>query len=147
MAFPYACLDQRGGPSATAYRQLKPDVLSASIEVSSLPLNASMGSMRRIGKRSARRRSKTVTTADATDAWTTRAPVWPWSSKPQYSRLKRRSWSAPAGHPGRQDPPRSAAVTGEIRGAGVVVVVVVVVDDVVAVAVAAAAVVVGMAAR
>src|SRR2546423_6498511 len=124
MAFPYACLDQRGGPSATAYRQLNPDVLSASIDASSLPLKASMGSVRRMGKRSARRRSKTLSTAEATDAWTTRAPAWAWSSKPQYSIVRRRSWSAPTGHPGRQEPPRSVAVTGAIRGAGVVVVVV-----------------------
>ena len=49
IASPYACTDQRGGPGATASRQLNAEVLSAAIDAGSLPPNAATGSMRRIG--------------------------------------------------------------------------------------------------
>ena len=48
IARPYACSDQRVVPST--YRQLKADVLSASIERKSLPPYASTATIRRIGK-------------------------------------------------------------------------------------------------
>ena len=51
IARPYACSDQRVVPSTE--RQLNADVLSASIERKSPPPYASIGFIRRIGKRAA----------------------------------------------------------------------------------------------
>src|SRR5436305_4785316 len=111
IAFPEACTDHRGGPSATAFRQLKPDVLSAAIDVGSSPPKASIGSMRRMGNRPSYRRWKAVMTASVTSRWTTMAPAWGWLSNPHTLSRTRRSSSGPTGHPGRHDAPRSAAVT------------------------------------
>src|SRR4051812_1177275 len=83
IACPYAWADHRGGPVATALRQLNPDVLSASIDAGSLPPYASTGTIRRIGKRAAYKRSNTVSTDCVTAAFTTIEPTCGCPSKPQ----------------------------------------------------------------
>ncbi|GEM_PF-4080801 len=111
MALPNACADHRGGPAATAYRQLNADVLSTAIDASSLPPKLEVGRIERIGNRSSNKVRKIRVTAGTTVELTTSVPVWATPSKPQKLSVTARSWLGPTGQPGCQLAPRSAAVT------------------------------------
>src|SRR5262245_7716113 len=119
MAWPSACPDQDGGPVVTAIRQLNADVLSASIEASSLAPYLSTGSIARIGNRCANNDEKTLATASVTSACTINEPLCTWPSNPQYRSVTRRSRSGPTGQPSCHDAPSSAAVTGWIAASNV----------------------------
>jgi hypothetical protein len=111
IACPYACADHRGGPGATALRQLNAEVLSAAIDAGSLPPYASTGCIRRIGNRASYKRWNTVITESATDALTIMVPECGAASKPQYDMCNARSCAGPTGQPAWYDAGKSAEVT------------------------------------
>jgi hypothetical protein len=119
MACPYAWTDHDAGPDVTASRQLNAEVLSASIDASSLPPYLSMGSMLRIGKCCANNDANTLVIASTAPTCTMSTPVCTWPSNPQKRRVTRRSWSGPTGHPSCHDAPRSIAVTGWVEASKV----------------------------
>ena len=111
IASPYAWADHCGGPFATAYRQLKDDVLSAAVDAGSLAPNAEIGIIVRIGKWSANNVRKTCVIAGTTDAATTSVPMCGFASNPQYVMVRLRNCAGPTGHPACQLLPSCAAVT------------------------------------
>src|SRR5262245_34476562 len=119
IAWPYACTDHDAGPDVTASRQLKAEVLSASIEASSLPPYLSIGSTLRIGKCWAKSDENARVTGSTTSTCTMSTPVCTCPSNPQWRSVTRRSWSGPTGHPSCHDAPRSVAVTGWVEASNV----------------------------
>src|SRR5262245_35574416 len=67
--------------------------------------------MRWIGKRTAKRKWKTPSTALAWVRWSTIRPTWGALSKPHYDMVRSRRSSSPTGHPGRHDRPVIVART------------------------------------
>ena len=97
IALPYAWLLHR--PLPVALRQLKAEVLSASIESKSLPLYFSIGSIFLTGTPPRYRLRKMRATAGATSSCTTRVPVASPPPKVRCATRTARRSSSPTGQP------------------------------------------------
>ena len=82
-------------------RQLKPEVLSAAIEASSLPRKADTGCSRRIGNLAPQSVRNTASTLGASRFATTTRPTRGFPSNPQWETETVRSCDGPTGQPVR----------------------------------------------